>query len=64
MQIDITLMAFIVLACLVFVIVRQQRTIDTLTNKLLGIQPRSKKTEIVEEDASPKEDEPKGWHDH
>lgn len=64
MQIDLTFMGFAILGCLIFVIVKQQSTIDRLTNKILGIQPAPKKQEIKEEDASPKEDEPKGWFDH
>jgi hypothetical protein len=67
MQIDLTVMIFIVLTCLIFIITKQQRTIDRLTDKLIGVQhvPKSKVEPIKEDDSSPvKDDEPKTWYDH
>lgn len=67
MQIDLTVMGFAVLACLIFIISKQQQAIDRLTDKILGVQrePKSKSEPIKEEDSSPvKDDEPKGWYDH
>jgi hypothetical protein len=63
---NITLIAIVVFVGLVAFLWRQQKTIDRLTDKLLGIQPtpKIKKGDIVEEDASPKEEDPKGWFDH
>lgn len=53
-----------VIACLTFIIVRQQQTIDRLTNKITGYVPPQKVVEIKEDDVSPKESEPLSWHDH
>lgn len=47
-----------------YLIIRQQGTIDRITNKMLGIQPTPKVKEIKEDDVSPKEDEPLSWHDN
>lgn len=64
MQIDLTVMGFAVLACLIFIIVKQMRTIDKLTDKILGIQVTKEKPTIKEDDVSPmKEDEPIGYWD-
>lgn len=55
-----------VVACMVFVIIRQQLIIDRLNDRLMARNyGEYKSKQIKEEDASPeKEDEPKGWYDH
>jgi hypothetical protein len=45
----------------IWIVRGQQRIIDRLMTARYGeYKPKA----IVEEDASPKEEEPKGWHDH
>lgn len=48
------------------VILSQQRTINRLTDKLMAGDYRIYKSleGVKEEDASPREDEPKSWHDN
>lgn len=68
MQIDIMFIAIAITLCLIFVIIKQQRTIDRLTDKLMARNYVEYKSVngIKEEDASPvrEDDEPKGWYDH
>lgn len=68
MQIDIMFIAIAITICLIFVIIKQQRTIDRLTDKLMArnyVEYKSMNG-VKEEYASPnrEDDEPKSWHDH
>lgn len=67
MQIEQLIIGVLIVLCFVTVIIKQQRTIDKLTDKLMARSYGEYKSleGIKEEDASPaREEESKGWFDH
>lgn len=69
LDIMVTIIALFMVICGIWVIVKQQRTIDRLTDKLMAGDYRVYKSldKIKEEDASPPPQEDDGrlsWHDN